>query len=59
MPVNNPSPSSSSGAGTTIPTTMQGDLTVAANTQMIFRQPIQCGAGQVIYIGANAALIGV
>ena len=49
--------SSSSGAPTT-PTTMQGNLTLAPYTQMLFRQPITVGSHSII-LGAGASLISV
>lgn len=46
-------------SGATTPTTMQANLIVADNTQMLFRRRITTQAGQRITIGANAALVGV
>lgn len=60
MPIYNPAPQPiSTSSGATTPTAMQGNLTVADYTQMVFRRKIVTQAGQRIIIGINSALIGV
>lgn len=50
--------STSSGSGATTPTGMQANLTVAAHTQMLFRQHIIIGSFSIV-LGTDASLIGV
>jgi hypothetical protein len=49
---------SGGGGGTTTPTLMTANLTIAQNTQMLFRYPITVGSFQII-AGSDAVLVGV
>lgn len=46
------------GGSSGTPTTMSADFTVAANTQVLFRQPIVLGSHSIV-AGSGATLIGV